>query len=48
MAGHRKLIIKLAVRYQLPPIYELRPYATNGMNVAFSTPFCWAALPKVG
>jgi putative tryptophan/tyrosine transport system substrate-binding protein len=35
MAGHRKLIIELADRYQLPAIYGLRQYVANGGLISY-------------
>jgi putative tryptophan/tyrosine transport system substrate-binding protein len=35
VAGHRKLIIELAARYQLPAIYGLRLYAINGGLISY-------------
>jgi putative ABC transport system substrate-binding protein len=35
MAGHRKLIIELAARYQLPAIYGQRLYAANGGLISY-------------
>jgi putative ABC transport system substrate-binding protein len=35
IAGHRKLIIELADRYQLPAIYGLRQYVANGGLISY-------------
>jgi putative ABC transport system substrate-binding protein len=35
MAGHRKLIIELADRHQLPAIYGLRQYVANGGLISY-------------